>query len=201
MSKKQQKNKEWKPDIVYDQEEKKLLKLDLGCGLKKQPDHIGIDSIAFPGVDHKLDLATKRLPFNDNTIDEIYASHFVEHLNTVGRCHLLNEVYRVLKVGAKFSMIVPYWASSRAYGDPTHQWPPIGEMWFFYLSRKWRLEDGNAPHTDISNWSQGYNCDFEVTWGYSLHQHLNSRNQEYVQHALSFWKEAGQDIQATLIKK
>lgn len=186
-------------NINYEEKEEKLLKIDIGCGKNKQPDHIGLDRLKFPGVDHVLDLAKEKLPFKDNSVDEVYTSHFIEHLDAVERCHMLNEIHRVLKTGCKCTLIVPYWASSRAYGDPTHKWPPIGEMWFFYLNKKWR--DENAPHTDKEHWAQGYGCDFDMTWGYTLHQNMMSRNQEYVQHALTFWKEAGQDIQATLTKK
>jgi SAM-dependent methyltransferase len=186
-------------DVVYDEEPKELIKVDLGCGKRKQDGHIGIDRIDFEGVDHVLDMATDRLPFGDDEVDEVYTSHFMEHLDSVERCHVMNEIHRVLKTGGKCTFIVPYWASSRAYGDPTHKWPPIGEMWFFYLNQEWR--DENAPHTDSKYWDKGYNCDFDITWGYALHQQLQTRSQDYVQHALTFWKEAGQDIQATLTKK
>jgi len=186
-------------NIDYDEKPKKEIKVDLGCGKNKQPDHIGIDRIAFDNVDKVLDIAKERLPFDDDSVDEVYTSHFIEHLDAVERCHAFNEIYRILRMGGKCTVIVPYWASSRAYGDPTHRFPPIGEMFFFYLEKKWR--DENAPHTDKEYWDKGYDCNFDITWGYTLHQQMLSRSQDYVQHALTFWKEAGQDIQATLTKK
>jgi hypothetical protein len=88
---------------------------------------------------------------------------------------------------------VPHWASCRAYGDLTHQWPPVSEFWFYYLGKDWRA--ANAPHND------GYTCDFDATWGYTLHQEIAARNQEYQIHAMNFFKEAAQDIVATLTKK
>ena len=81
----------------------------------------------------------------------------------------------------------------RAYGDLTHQWPPVSEFWFYYLNAEWRKV--NAPHND------GYTCDFDATWGYSLHPSLNVRNVEYQQFALNAHKEAAQDIVATLTKR
>jgi len=186
----------------------KLIKIDIGCGAKKykgpkgdQDDWVGLDRIAFPGVYHVVDVANDDWPFPDESVGEAYTSHFVEHLDARSRIHFCNELHRVLVPGGKCTLIVPHWSSARAYGDPTHQWPPVSEFWFYYLSRKWRLDDGNAPHTDIKNWSQGYDCDFDCTWGYGMHPTLTSRNTEYQQFALNFYKEAVQDIHATLTKK
>src|SRR6266550_1709464 len=111
-----------------------VVKIDLGCGTKKQDGHIGLDKIRFPGVDHVLDIGKAKWPFKAGTVDEAFTSHFVEHLGSVERIHFVNELFRVLKVGGKCTLIVPHWSSSRAYGDPTHQWPPVGEFWFYYLS-------------------------------------------------------------------
>lgn len=175
------------------------IRLDIGCGPNKKPDHIGIDRIAFAGVDHILNAGADRWPFEDGTVESIHTSHFLEHLTATERVHFVNEAYRVLRVGGQVTIIVPHWASNRAYGDPTHQWPPVSEMWFYYLDKGWRA--GNAPHTDAEHWPQGYSCDFLATWGYSLHPTLLVRNQEYQGYALSFLKEAAQDIHATLTKK
>lgn len=175
------------------------MKLDLGCGPNKKEGFIGLDSIAFLGVDHVLKLGTDALPFGDGSVDEAHASHFIEHLTAVERCQLFNELYRVMKPGAKATIIVPHWGSNRAYGDPTHQWPPIGEMFFSYLLREWRLSQ--APHSDKSNWPQGYDCDFEATWGYSMHPMLATRNVEFQQFAMNFYREGAQDLHATLTRR
>jgi hypothetical protein len=175
------------------------VKIDIGCGKTKKEGFIGLDQYPFEGVDHVVALGRDPLPFGDGTVEEAHASHFIEHLTQTERCQLMNELYRVMKPGAKMAMIVPHWGSTRAYGDPTHQWPPISEMWFYYLSKAWR--DQNAPHTDKANWPQGYGCDFEATWGYSLHQSLLVRNQEYQQFALNHYREAAQDIHATLTRR
>jgi len=143
-------------------------------------------------------------PLADNSVDEAHCSHFIEHLTNLDdkweRTHFFNELYRVLKPGASCSLVLPHWASNRYYGDPTHK-EPFSEMGFFYLSKDWRLSQ--APHTDaqITGNPSLYSCDFEATWGYSLHQALQLRNQEYQQNALTFWKEAAQDLVANLKKK
>lgn len=173
-----------------------LRKLDFGCGPHKREGFEGVDSHPFVGVDHVVDLRVAPYPFADASVAEAHASHFVEHLTAVERVRFVNEVYRLLVPGGTVQIIVPHWASNRAYGEPTHQWPPVSEMWFYYLSREWRM--ANAPHTDASVWPDGFACDFQATWGYSLRADLQLRNVEYQQAALADHKEAAQDTIATL---
>lgn len=169
-----------------------LTRLDLGCGKNKRTGFIGVDSIKFEGVDIVCDL-TKKWQWKDGSVEEINASHFVEHLDAKERIHFVNELHRVLKKGGKCTIVTPHWASMRAYGDLTHKWPPISEFWFYYLSKGWR--DVNAPH------NIDYTCDFDITWGYSVRQDLLSRNQEFQNFAMTNYKEAAQDTIATLTKK
>lgn len=169
----------------------KPLRIDLGCGKNARAGFTGVDCRDF-GQDITADLRQK-WPWKDETVEEAHCSHFIEHLKADERIHFVNELYRVLKPGGKCQVIVPHWSASRAYGDLTHQWPPVSEFWFYYLDKTWRA--ANAPHND------GYKCDFLATWGYSLHQAIQPRNQEYQQHAIQFFKEAAQDIIATLTKR
>jgi predicted SAM-dependent methyltransferase len=175
------------------------LKIDLGCGKNKREGFIGVDARAFKDdkgkllVDVVCDLSKKKWPWKDGSVDEAHCSHMLEHLTASERIHFINELYRVLKKGGKCQIITPHWCSSRAYGDLTHQWPPVSEFWYYYLSRDWRA--GNAPHND------GYSCDFEAVWGYSIHPAVAQRSPEYQQNAVSYWKEAAQDLIANLTKK
>jgi len=173
-----------------------LLKLDLGCGPHKRQDFHGVDSFQFVGVDTVWDLRQTPWPWADNSVSEAHASHFIEHLTALERVQFCNELWRVLVPGGTCQIIVPHWASNRAYGDFTHQWPPVAEMWFYYLSKDWRLSQ--APHTDVSVHPRGLRCNFECTWGYSLRQDLLVRNTEFQQFALGNYKEAAQDLQAHL---
>lgn len=173
------------------------LKLDFGCGPHKREGFIGVDRIAFAGVDQVVDLTKAPWPWRDNSVGEAVASHFVEHLTAIQRTLFVNELHRVLAPDAKCQVIIPHWASCRAYGDPTHQWPPVSEFWFYYLSRQWRSL--NAPHTDKQVWEHGFDCDFNATWGYNMRGDLMVRNQEYQQFAMTNYKEACEDIVATLV--
>lgn len=193
--------------------ESKPIRLDFGCGPNKikeaGKEFIGVDSIDFPGVDLVLDLSAKeksvqnadfsvthtykKWPWEDGTVDEIHCSHFLEHLKAEERVNFVNECWRILKPGAQCRIIAPHVFSSRAYGDLTHKFPPVSEFWFYYLSKEWRSI--NAPHSSYNE-----DVNFAATWGYSMHQSLLVRNQEHQQYALQFFKEAAQDIIATLTK-
>lgn len=174
------------------------MKLDLGCGKNKKEGFTGCDQHAMEGVDVVFDIGAEPWPFNDESVEEIHASHFLEHLTQEQRAHFMNEAYRVMKPGAKATLITPHWASNRAYGDMTHQWPPVAEMFYYYLKREWR--ESQAPHTDKKWNAKGFDCDFDATWGYSFSGELQTRNSEYVQFALQNYKEAAQDLYATLVK-
>ena len=150
------------------------------------------------GVDTVLTIGSEAWPWDDNSIEEIHASHFLEHLTQTERAHFMNEAYRVLQPGGKVTVITPHWASNRAYGDITHKWPAVSEMFFYYLKREWR--ESQAPHTDKKWNPDGFSCDFDATWGYSFSPDLASRHPEHVQFALQNYKEAAQDTHATLAK-
>jgi len=169
------------------------LRLDLGCGKRKKEGFTGVDVRAFDGVDVVCDLAKEKWPWADGSVDEANCEHVVEHLVPAERIHFVNELYRVLKKGGRCLVVTPHWASNRAYGDLTHQWPPVSEMWFAYLSAAWR--ETNAPHND------GYSCDFEAVYGYGINPALTVRSQEFQQHALGWFKEAAMDLVATLTKR
>lgn len=176
-----------------------LIRLDVGCGPnKKGPEWTGVDSIKFPNVDVVADL-NNRWPFKDGSVEEIHCSHCIEHFDAMQRVHVYNEMYRVLRQGGKATLVAPFWSSGRAYGDPTHKWPPISGFSFFYLLKSWRMQ--NAPHSDAEHLAGGYKCDFDATWGFSLHPQIAARNQEFQQFAITFYAEAAQDVMVNLVKR
>jgi len=80
--------------------------LHLGCGRKYIEGMINIDGNIFRKKDIWLDLMLG-LPFSDNSIKGIYASHTLEHFKiNQARC-LLAECYRVLKPGGYMRIVVP----------------------------------------------------------------------------------------------
>lgn len=171
------------------------IRLDFGCGNNKREGFLGVDAIAFPAVDVRLDLTVTPWPWDSDSVTEAHASHFVEHLTGAQRVVFFNELYRVLKVGAQVTIICPNWSHERAYGDPTHQWPPISTWTFFYLRKEWR--DPNAPHC-------GYTCDFDhvVTGAHDPNdQWVAFRNMETKMNLMYRSVNTTTDIFATLTKR
>ena len=166
------------------------IKLDLGCGPKPKEGFIGADIRDYGRSDILVCDLRGPWKWDDGSVDEVYANHFVEHLAAPDRIHFANELYRVLKPDGTAEIIVPHYASGRAYGDLTHQWPPVSEFWFLYLSRAWR--EANAPHT-----CDDYTCDFVVEWGTTLDPPIALRNQEFQQFATRYYREAAQDLVST----
>ena len=179
------------------------LRIDIGCGKSKKEGFVGMDRRAFPGVDIVHDILDMPWPWGNDSVDEVHCSHVLEHLDhnqyKPHRVKFVNELYRIMKVGAKATIITPHWCSCRAYGDFTHADKPVSEFFFYYLNAEWRK--ANAPDNDIEWNPDGYRCHFDATWGYSLHPAIATRNQEYQGHAMGFFKEACQDTIATLVKK
>jgi acetyltransferase-like isoleucine patch superfamily enzyme/SAM-dependent methyltransferase len=94
-----------------------LVRVDLGCGARKAPGFIGVDIFPAPGVDLVADLSTS-FPFEDNSVDELRAYDFIEHLPD--RLQTMNEIWRVCKDGALVDLFVPSTDGRGAFQDPTH---------------------------------------------------------------------------------
>ena len=178
------------------------IKLNLGCGPHRMEGFLGVDIRKTEAVDVVLNLGRERWPWKDNSVEVAFCSHMVEHLEPEERIHFSNELWRVLvpgewKDGQPYRgfcrVIVPDFSSTRAYGDLTHKWPPVSDMWFYYLSAEWRKSQ--APHNDA------YTCDFDVRWIHTLHPELAARNEEYKANAIKWWKNAAMDIDSHWFKK
>lgn len=99
----------------------KIKQIDIGCGANKKAGYFGIDVDSYEGVDRVQDLRFTKLPFSDNQLADVYCSHFLEHLDFHENIHLFNEVYRVLRVGGIFEIIVPHGMSYAQVVDLSHK--------------------------------------------------------------------------------
>ncbi len=97
-----------------------MLVLDIGCGRKKIAGAVGLDFSSMSDADVVVDLNHERLPFDDSSVDFIYSSHTLEHLSLDGFFHVMREAYRVLKPGAQFKIVVPYYTSTPNLANPFH---------------------------------------------------------------------------------
>jgi predicted SAM-dependent methyltransferase len=103
------------------------VKLHLGCGKRYfGPDWIHIDSAKF---DHVQYYNIRKLPFKDNSVDVIYASHLIAYFDRLEIMDLFYEWKRVLKVGGILRLATP----------------DLYKMTKLYVESKVRLEDIHGP--------------------------------------------------------
>jgi SAM-dependent methyltransferase len=94
--------------------------LELGCGNRKRdPDSIGVDALDYECVDIVGDIFEVLGAMPDGTVDDVYSSHFLEHVNDAPR--LLDELARVLKMGGRLAITVPHFSNPYFYSDITHR--------------------------------------------------------------------------------
>ena len=91
--------------------------IDIGCGAHKQHGTIGIDRRKVQGVNLVCDFE-RGLPLKDSSIGEAYSIHSIEHMLDV--ITFMEELYRVCTHGARVYVKTPYYASRKAFIDPTH---------------------------------------------------------------------------------
>jgi len=114
------------------------IRLDLGCGARKRPGHIGVDTVKLEGVDIVWDIE-KGLPFEGDTVDSVWSNFLFEHVaDTAG---LFRELYRVCKKDAIVEFRVPYYQSLTQYKDPTHKAVILPETMRYFSSEKWYGSD------------------------------------------------------------
>lgn len=92
-------------------EEKIIKKLHLGCADKIIPGFINIDFRNLQGIDVCCDV-TRLSPFENDSIDLIYACHVLEHIPRPKTFNTLLEWNRVLKPGGLLRLAVPDWEST-----------------------------------------------------------------------------------------
>lgn len=94
-------------------------KLNIGCGPQPLEGYDNLDCCKFKGVDIVWNLERLPLPIKDETYDEVYARHVIEHISHVDR--LLYELYRITKIGGRVIIEVPYETSRLTWGALEHK--------------------------------------------------------------------------------
>ncbi len=84
------------------------MKLHLGCGPKKMDGYVNVDLVGNP--DKVCDLASFPWPFEDNSADEIFSEHFLEHVLNYDQTIL--EMHRILKPNGKLHFRVPHFRNA-----------------------------------------------------------------------------------------
>ena len=109
------------------------MRVNLGSGhvlLPASEGWVNVDSNPETGCDVAANVPP--LPFPDESVEHILASHFIEHVPTPKKIELFNECWRVLEPGGTMAVFVPYAFHPAAHQDPTHvsYWVPESGMYF-----------------------------------------------------------------------
>jgi hypothetical protein len=137
------------------------LKLNLGCGQKRQPGFVNVDKFGDP--DLMWDLETFPWPWQDNSASEIHLIHVLEHLGASSDVFIgiMKELYRVCEPGAKIRIVVPHPRHDFFIGDPTHVRPVTPEMLSLFSRREnTRWTEMGAANTPLALY---HNVDFQIT--------------------------------------
>lgn len=92
----------------------KVQLIDVGCGKNKRKGYIGIDREDF-GQEHVLDVVKSDWISLFDDVDEIYCSHFIEHLTQEQILKFLDDCWAILKEGGLLHIIVPHKDAEKAY--------------------------------------------------------------------------------------
>lgn len=176
------------------------VKVDIACGDRKREGYIGIDICEMSQVDIVHDLNQYPWPFEDNSVDEVYCSHYIEHIphdvdngdNRDGLIQFMDELYRILKPKGTVHIVAPYYKNERAFGDPTHR-RYIGDLSFIYWNKEWR-DENRVSHYNI-------NCDFDMKLSYQVDNELILKSQEVRAEAFKKEWNAVQDILVDMVKR
>jgi predicted SAM-dependent methyltransferase len=176
------------------------LKIDLACGDRKQEGFKGVDIIKTDSVDYVVDLTTYPWPIESESVEEIYCSHYIEHIphdiNNLndrrdGFIQFMDEIYRIMKPGAKATLVAPYYTSERAFQDPTHH-RYITKGSFHYFNKEWR---------DMNKLSHyGINSNFDISYSYYITNELTLKSKEIREQAFEHDWNAIDDLITELIK-
>jgi len=98
---------------------KNAKKLHVGCGTDIRHDYVNLDFMKLKGVDVIHDMNKFPWPFKNNTFEEVYASHVLEHIDDL--LQVMQEIHRISKPGAKIIIRGPHFSCGVSYRDPTHK--------------------------------------------------------------------------------
>jgi len=109
-----------------------MLKLNLGCGFRHLDGYVNIDNRQKCSPDMLWDVING-LPYPDNSVDEVMAVDFLEHIPTAFVPAVIHEIWRVLKPGGKFESKTPSTDGRGAFQDFTHKSFWNINSWFYFM--------------------------------------------------------------------
>ena len=112
-------------------------KINLGCGYRKIDGCVNLDNRASVLPDITADVESG-LPFSDNSIDDVIAVDFLEHIPIGKTIFVVEEIHRVLKPGGSFIHVTPSTDGRGAFQDPTHKSFWNSNSWLYYMDDSYR---------------------------------------------------------------
>jgi GT2 family glycosyltransferase/predicted SAM-dependent methyltransferase len=126
-----------KVSVPMDLNSNQKVRLNLGCGFKKLEGYTNIDLREECNPDLQTDIS-KGLPFDDNSVDEIKAMDFLEHIPIGAVIPTLEEIFRVLKPGGRLEHLTPSTDGRGAFQDPNHQSFWNENSWLYFMNDEHR---------------------------------------------------------------
>lgn len=136
--------------------------LNLGCGFRRLEGYVNIDNRAEVKPDLVCDVI-QGLPYEDNSVDEVRAYDFLEHIPIGKTIGVVTEIWRVLKPGGKFESLTPSTDGRGAFMDPTHSSWWNRHSWLYYSDPQYRNLYGIKANFQIDTLK-----DFEVVPGMGI---------------------------------
>jgi len=152
-------------------------------------DWVNVDMMPGKAVDQVVDLFDLPWPWEDNSVDEIWASHLCEHIphdlpvngvvsDNLKKCLKIDgwyaffyEVWRVLKPDASIWVMVPYAFSRGAMAEPTHRRYLVPESFTYF---EFNVNgDGTYDGYDLPYIMR---LDGQVLWGIRNHRTIDLTN-------------------------
>lgn len=165
-----------------------LVKLHLGCGRRDfGPEWVHVDAETNPKYKHIRRNSVTSLPWEDEKVDLIYASHLLEYFDAEEAVVVLKEWWRVLKYGGILRLAVPdFGAMAHLYserGEPLNLFvgPLYGRMLCngFFIYHKLVYDFGSLSMllTKI-----GFHEVARYDWRETEHAHIDDYSQAYIPH-------------------
>ncbi len=151
------------------------IKLNLGCASNILDGYINIDQDTFEEIKSRYPNKTFNpecvvynydvfnLPYDDDSVDEILADGFIEHLSFIDEKRMFMEVKRVLKKGGLFEFSVPN------FEKVVRLWLEAEDDWQDF----YRLDDDAI---DKCHWFGTYTYEPKNRWGYLTAQLYGSQH-------------------------
>lgn len=159
------------------------IKLHLGCGKRYIPGYIHIDVIDYPHVDHITSIDDLSI-FEDNSCDEIYSCHVLEHFKRGYVDKVLAEWYRILKPGGLIKVAVPDFEKLievyEKYKDLSLIIGPLFGRLDFLYNIHYNVFDFKTLEKSLNK--VGFKNVERYDWRETDHSHIDDFSQAYIPH-------------------